>query len=69
MSKKKETKIVNVAPEPKVSFDVWLAMRKKRIPANHKREIILADFKSRGLSLKETVKTYDAALADYGIVL
>lgn len=55
--------------DPLVEFNVWFAMREKKIPAQHMREIIWADFKGRGLLPKETVATYDAALAKYGIKL
>lgn len=52
-----------------VDFNVWFAMREKKIPAQHLREIIWADFRGRGLSKKETVATFDEALAKYGIKL
>jgi hypothetical protein len=57
------------SPVPTVAFNVWFAMREKRIPARHLREIIWADFKGQGLSLNETVATFDAALASYGVKL
>lgn len=56
-------------PVPTVEFDVWFVMREKRIPPQHMREILWADFKARGLSKSETVEAYDAALAAYGIKL
>jgi hypothetical protein len=52
-----------------VDFNVWFAMREKKIPSQHLREIIWADFKGQGLSKHELVSTYDAALAKYGIKL
>lgn len=52
-----------------IDFNVWYAMREKKIPAQHLREIIWADFKGQGLSNKETLATYDAALAKYGVKL
>lgn len=52
-----------------VDFNVWFAMREKKIPAQHLREIIWADFRGRGLSGKETLEVYDAALAAYGVKL
>jgi len=52
-----------------VNFDVWFAMREKKIPAQHLREIIWADFRGQGLSKRETVATFDTALAKYGIKL
>lgn len=52
-----------------VEFEVWFAMREKRIPPQHLREIIWADFKGRGLGKTATVEAYDAALAAYGVKL
>ncbi len=65
----KEEPMPTVKSAPTVSFDVWFAMREKKIPAQHLREIIWADFRGRGLSKKDTVAAYDAALAAYGIKL
>jgi hypothetical protein len=53
----------------KVDFDVWFALREKKIPTQHLREIIWADFRGRGLLAKETISTYDGALAMYGVKL
>lgn len=53
----------------KIEFNVWFAMREKKIPPQHMREIIWADFKGRGLKPKETLATYDAALLKYGLKL
>jgi hypothetical protein len=44
-------------------------MREKKIPMQHLPEIILADFKGQGLSKKETIAVYDAALVKYGVKL
>lgn len=52
-----------------VDFYVWFAMREKKIPVQHLQEIIWADFKGQGLSKKETLEVFDAALAKYGIKL
>lgn len=60
---------VVVEPEPTVEFDVWFAMRERRIPPQHLREIIRADFQGQGLSKYATVAVYDQALAKYGIKL
>ena len=54
---------------PKVDFNVWFAMREKRIPPQHLREIIWADFQGQGLTRKQTVTVFDAALRKYGIEL
>ena len=67
--KSKEESMPIVESAPAVSFEVWFAMREKKVPAQHLREIIWADFRGRGLSKKETVDTYDAALAEYGVKL
>lgn len=55
--------------EKKVDFNVWFAMRAKKIPGQHLREVIWADFKGRGLTSKETLSTYDDALRRYGVEL
>ena len=73
MSKfKKSTQSGSVPVEvliPTVAFNVWFAMREKKIPARHLREIIWADFKGQGLSSNETLATFDQALARYGVKL
>ena len=75
MKKKTETTLVEeTVPTveetvPTVAFNVWFAMREKKIPARHLREIIWADFKSQGLSTDETVAAFDGALARYGVKL
>lgn len=55
--------------EQLVLFDAWYAMRANMIPSKHMKEIIRADFMGRGLTNKETVKKYDAALEKYGVKL
>jgi len=70
MSKlKKSTQAVQIEENiiPTVAFNVWFAMREKRIPARHLREIIWADFKGQGLSNNETIAAFDAALVRYGV--
>lgn len=52
-----------------IEFDVWHVMRNKMIPGHHMKEIIKADFKGRGLGDKETLATFDKALANYGVKL
>lgn len=59
----------NLTPLIKLDFNVWFAMREKQIPSQHLREILWADFKARGLTAKETLQTYDEALATYGVKL
>lgn len=65
----KELPVSIVEQVPTVEFNVWFAMREKKIPAQHLREIIWADFAGQGLSKRETVANYDAALAKYGVKL
>lgn len=55
--------------EPKVDFDAWFAMRGSKIPPQHHKEIVKADFKGRGLSQHESLEDFDAALRKYGIKL
>lgn len=54
---------------PIVHFDVWFAMREKRLPVQHMKEIILADFCGRGLSKIEQLSKFDEALSLYGVKL
>ena len=62
--------VVALAPQPmKVDFDAWWAMNENKIPQQHRKEIILADFRARGLSLKETMQSYHDALKKYGVKL
>lgn len=59
-----------VVPQmPKIAFDAWWAMNEKKIPVQHRKEIILADFGARGLGLKETAQSYNDALKRYGVKL
>jgi hypothetical protein len=52
-----------------IDFNVWFAMREKKIPSQHLREIIWADFVGQGLSGHEEMSVYDIALAKYGVKL
>lgn len=70
MSKlKKSVQVVPTETTPTVAFNVWFAMREKKIPARHLREIIWADFKGQGLSNNETIAVFDEALVKYGVKL
>ncbi len=80
MAKRKEMQgiepkksILDEAPaaqaEEKVDFDAWFAMRSGKIPAQHHKEIIKADFKGRGLEQCESLSDFDAALRKYGVKL
>lgn len=64
----KEEAMVKEA-SPKVDFDVWFVMRNSKIPKTHHKEVIMADFKGRGLSQCESLEDFDAALKKYGINL
>jgi len=63
----------NVSPTQseanKVKFDVWYAMRVTKIPAQHHKEILKADFTGRGLKDFDTVENFDKALRKYGVSL
>jgi len=69
MAKKMNKEEEVVEEVPKIDFNVWFAMREKKIPSQHLREIIWADFRSRGLSAKETLESYDKAIKAYGLKL
>lgn len=68
-AKKREESLPTIEPEVEVTFDSWFHQRKHMIPKNHMKEIILADFKARGLGLKASMMAYDRALEQYGIKL
>lgn len=55
--------------QPLVSFDAWWAMASKNLPQHHSKEVVLADFKARGLRAQEHMAAYNKALALYGIKL
>lgn len=61
ISKQKEVKLT--------SFAEWYFARKGSIHRKHSKEIILADFKSRGLQDKELIEKFDEALGLYGVKL
>ena len=56
-------------PDKTVSFDSWYHQRKQNIPKHHMKEILAADFKSRGLGDQATMAEYDKALKLYGVKL
>jgi hypothetical protein len=64
-----EAPVEVIAKEAMVSFDAWFAARKKAIPVQHYKEIILADMKARGTEMMNTIANFDAALAKYGVKL
>jgi len=66
---KREKAAQEVAKDKELEFDAWHSMRKRHIGKQHFKEVIMAYMKSIGLSEKETVEKYDAALKRYGIDL
>ena len=56
-----------VVSAEKIFFDQWWAANSKKIPAMHRKEIVFADFKGRGLTNKEFSKDFDLALKKYGL--
>lgn len=55
--------------EPKVDFEVWYSIRSGKIPAQHHKEIIKADFKGRKIPALATMAEFDSALKKYGLKL
>lgn len=68
-SKKREESAPLMEPEAEVAFDSWFHQRKPMIPKIHVKEVIMAEFKARGLDGKATMAAFDAALALYGVKL
>jgi RNA recognition motif-containing protein len=72
-SKKREAAMKYAKPQKKeddkISFDKWHAMRVSDIPTIHRKEILRADFKGRGLKDKASAKDWDEALEKYGVKL
>jgi hypothetical protein len=60
---------VTTIQSPKIDFDAWWAMVEKKIPTQHRKEIIKADFRARGFTLKESTQSYNEALKKYGVKL
>ena len=67
----KQTKqaLPETAQSSGVDFDAWWAITGKKLPSQHHREVVMADFKARGLSQKETMQAFDTALEQYGVKL
>jgi len=62
-------KAAPVAKNALVSYDSWYHQRKHKIPKQHRKEIIQADFKARGMKDSGTVQEFDKALELYGVKL
>lgn len=56
-------------PLEMISFSSWYHQRKDKIAKCHHKEIIMADFKARGLGEEATVEEFDKALELYGVKL
>lgn len=57
---------------PKVEladFDTWYAARHLKIPQQHRKEVLKADFRGRGLKEPASMQDYDEALQKYGVKL
>ena len=54
--------------EGKVSYDEWWMIANKKVKQMKPwmKEIVLADFKGRGLTISETMDKYDQALGLFG---
>lgn len=50
-----------------VHFESWFHQRKPLIHEMHKKEILQADFKARGVELEATMEQFDKALRLYGV--
>jgi len=69
MENSKREVLPTIQVDKKITFDSWYHQRKNKIPKQHMKEILAADFKSRGLGIEATMKEYDKALKLYGIKL
>jgi hypothetical protein len=67
--KKREEAVPQKATEKEVSFDSWYHQRKSKIKKCHMKEIIWADFVSRGMGKRAKMDEYDKALGLYGVKL
>ena len=69
MENSKREVLPTIQVDKKITFDSWYHQRKNKIPKQHMKEILLADFKSRGLDEESTMEMYDKALKIYGVRL
>lgn len=53
----------------KIHFDEWFSSRKHRIPPQHMKEILMADFKARKVPMEAGPNVFDKALEVYGVKL
>jgi hypothetical protein len=68
-AKPAQTAPVGPPPQPVIAFDAWWASVQKRMPLQHHKEVVMADFKARGLSKQEPANVFNKALAQYGVKL
>lgn len=67
-AKRQSSATAQVAPETKISFDEWwIVLQKKKPMRPHIKEVIMADFKARGLGKEATAADYDKALELFGL--
>jgi hypothetical protein len=52
-----------------MDFDTWHAIRQGQIPMQHRKEVLKADFRARGLLALATMEQFDQALEKYGVKL
>lgn len=69
MEQEKRKKTAVTPKDTKVTFDSWYHQRCHNIPKMHIKEVIMADFKARGVVGKQTMEGFDKALKLYGIEL
>jgi len=62
-------KAAPVSKDKKINFDSWYHQRKDRIPKQHMKEILKADFLARGIIGEATLEEFDKALELYGVKL
>jgi hypothetical protein len=55
--------------DEQIDFDGWYASREDAIPAQHRKEILLADFRARKVPMVARIKDFDEALRKYGVKL
>lgn len=67
--KNREESAPKVTPLEVVSFNSWYHQRKDKIAKCHHKEIIMADFKARGLGEEASIEEFDKALELYGVKL
>lgn len=66
---KRKSISVKVVQDKLIHFESWFHIRKDMIPKQHLKEILIADFKARGIGNEATMAQFDNALRLYGIKL